>query len=104
VTGVQTCALPICRLAVASKSGATGKDAFGSNAIHFQALRLEERAFVPLGSQPLQGVQDSIYQLRLVALDIGVLNAEEHYATLVTGEHPIEKGSSRAAYVEEARW
>ena len=67
-----------------------------------EALRLEERALVPFDSEPLQPGEDAVDQFRAVALDIGVLDAQQHRAALVPGKKPVEQRGARAAHVEIA--
>ena len=94
------------RFAIAGESGATRKNPFGRFTIHFQALRLKERPFVPLDAEPLQAFENPIHKLRLVALDIRILDPQEERPAFVFREKPIEQGGSRAADVKIAsgRW
>ena len=50
------------------------------------ALRLVERPFVPVHAQPLQSLHDAFDQLGLVALGVGVFDAQNHGAALFAGE------------------
>src|SRR5712664_356146 len=69
---------------------------------HFGSLRLLKRPFVPVHAQPLQTIQDSLHQFRLVALRVRILDAQDHCAALAARKKPIEERRSRAPDVQIA--
>ena len=56
--------------------------ATGRAAIEFHAVGLEERAFVPIDTQPAQADEDALDHLRRGALKVGVLDAENERAAV----------------------
>src|SRR4029077_1659943 len=87
---------------IAEKSAAIGEALLRGGAIEVQALGLVERAFIPVEAQPKKAVDDALNEFRLVALGVGVFDAEDHGAVLLNGIEPVEQGGAGAADVEVA--
>ena len=107
VFGGRMIAASVCGgFAVAGIAGATREDAFGGGAIHFAALGLEERAFVPVDAEPFEGDEDSVDELGFIAFDVGIFDAENERAAFVLCVEPVEERGAGAADVEIAggRW
>ena len=84
------------RLCNSSESRAAREQALGGRPVHLQALRLKKRPFIPFDPEPFQSVEDSVDQLRAVALDVRILDPQQERAALVPREEPIEqRGSAR---------
>ena len=58
--------------------------------MQIQALRLEVRAFIPIDAEPSQPVENSLDQFRAIALDVGILDAQDHRAALAARKEPVE--------------
>jgi hypothetical protein len=71
--------------------------------MQIQSLRLEIRAFVPIDAKPTQAVQNALNQLRAIALDVRVLDTQNHRAATPAREQPIEKRGASASHVQIAR-
>jgi hypothetical protein len=41
---------------------------------------LKHRAFIPIESQPLEAVENSLHQFGAIALGVGVFNAQDEFA------------------------
>jgi hypothetical protein len=76
--------------AIAREARAAREQAIRSGAIQVEALRLEEGPFVPFDSQPLQAIQDALNEFGPVAFDVGILDAQQQRAALMSREKPIE--------------
>ncbi len=59
--------------------------------------------FVPTQTEPVEAVEDGIERGLGVALDIGVVDAQNHRAAVVAGVEPIENEGARAPDVQKAR-
>src|SRR5271156_1367170 len=92
-----------CSLAVARVARPARQNSFRRSPIHFPALRLKKWTLVPLNPQPLQGHQDSVHQLRLIALHVRVFHAQQQSPALVFREKPVEQSSARSAYMQISR-
>ncbi len=68
------------------------------------ALRLQDRALVPVELEPAQRVEDLLDVLGRRALAVGVLDAQHHLAPFVAGEQPVEQRRAGAADVQRAGW
>ena len=88
--------------AVAEEGAAVGEAFLGGVVVEGEALRLVERAFVPVEAEPLKAVDDALDEFGLVALGVGVFDAEDHGAALLAGEEPVEESGAGAADVEIA--
>jgi hypothetical protein len=77
------------------------EDGFGLLAVEGQALGLLV-FFVPVEAQPPEAREDGLDAGVGVALDIGVVEAQDHDAVVVTGKEPIEDKGAGAADVKEA--
>ena len=60
------------------------------------------RALVPVETEPAESVIDGPHGLFVVALAVGILDAQDEGATGVAGVEPVEEGGAGAADVEEA--
>src|SRR5262249_37974876 len=59
-------------------------------------------AFVPGDAEPAEAVEDWLKRLGLVALGIGVVDAEDELSALLPGEQPVEQRGAYAADVQIA--
>ena len=67
-------------------------------------MRLEERPFVPIHPQPPKPLDDSVHEFRLVALRVGVLDAQDHgSAGMMARKQPIEESSAGSPHVKVSR-
>ena len=80
---------------------ALGEDGFGLPAVQGKAFGLLV-LFVPVETQPAQALEDGLDAGLGVALDVGVVQAQDHGAVIVAGKEPIEDKGARAADVQEA--
>ncbi len=80
---------------------ALGEDGFGLLAVQGEAFGLLV-LFVPVEAQPAQALEDGLDAGFGVALDIGVVEAQDHGSVVVAGIEPIEDKGARAADVQEA--
>ena len=93
---------------------ALGHQALGVLAVHRHALRLPvgaERpadvgAFVPVEAQPLQVLEDLRFGAGLVALQVGVFDAQDERSALLPREQPVEERGARVAHLQVpgGRW
>src|SRR5260370_14641117 len=74
------------RGAVTQECGPVRQTLFRRRAIQFRSFRLVEWPLVRMDAQPLQAIQNSLHQFRLVALGICFLGAPNHRATLAPRE------------------
>jgi hypothetical protein len=86
--------------AVALIGAALGEEPTGGGVVPVGAGALEDRAFVPVESQPRERVLDRGDPLRARPGDVGVLDAEGEGPPLVAGEQPVEQRGVGAADVE----
>src|ERR1700722_9872497 len=86
-----------CEIAI---SQAPGEDGFGLLAVQIEAFRLLV-LFVPGETQPAQSFEDRLNAGLSVALDIGVIETQDHGSMVVAGIKPIENERTSAAYVEK---
>ena len=59
--------------------------------------------FVPTQIEPLQALENRIERGLRIALDVGVVNAQDHRPVVVPGVEPVENEGSRAANMQIAR-
>ena len=78
------------------------EDRLGRLPMQRQALGLAV-LFVPAEIQPAQPFEDGIERGFGVALDVGVVDAQDHGAAVAAGVQPVEDERARAADVEKAR-
>ena len=78
------------RGAVAEIGGACGEQLIGGGSVTGQALRLEERPFIPVESEPIQSVENAFHQFRPIPLDVRVFDSKNKGATAVPGKQPVE--------------
>ena len=78
------------RGAVAEIGGACGEQLIGSGSVTGQALRLEERPFIPVESEPIQSVENAFHQFRPITLNVCVFDSKNKDATAIPGKEPIE--------------
>ena len=64
------------------------------------ALELEHRRLVGIQPQPAQSVEDRLDRGLRGALPVGVLDAQQIAAAMVTGEQPVEQRGSRTPDVQ----
>src|ERR1700722_10622047 len=76
----------LCADAVTAIARAIGQYFFRGGTIQVRALRLKYRFAIPGDSQPAQAGENALYQFGLVALDVSILNAQQHRAALVLGK------------------
>src|SRR5664279_5312963 len=62
-----------------------------------RTLGLLVGALVPIDTEPLEIVEKLVLEARLAAREIGVLNAQHHDATGLTGEEPVKECSAGVA-------
>ena len=72
--------------------------------ILLQPLRLEERSFVPVQSQPAHALENAFHHFGRRPLDVRVFNAKDELSVVMLCEEPIEEGGSGATDVEVAGW
>jgi hypothetical protein len=77
------------------------EDRFGGLLMHGQALGLAI-LLVPSKIQPAQPVEDGIERSLRIALDVGIVDAQDHRAAVVAGVEPVEDERARAADMEKA--
>ncbi len=58
--------------------------------------------FIPAQIEPLQAVEDRIERGLGVAVDIGVIDAQDHGAVIAPGVQPVEDERPRAANMQIA--
>src|SRR5271157_2999220 len=61
------------------------------------------RAFVPVETKPLQVFDKLSFEALFAALDVGVLDAQDHDAALLPCEQPVEKRGAGVADVQMSR-
>ncbi len=88
--------------AVTQKRAAVRQKLSSCRLVQRGALRLIERAFIPIDAEPAKAVDDALDEFGLVALGVGILDAQDHGAALMASEEPVEESGARAAYVEIA--
>src|SRR5262249_42156678 len=71
-------------------------------AISLQPIALINRAFVPLHAEPLQRADDLFRVMLARALNVCVLDAEQHRAAVTARVEEIEDRGARAADVQES--
>ncbi len=75
---------------VAEIGGACGEQLIGGGSVTGQALRLEERPFVPVESQPIQSVENAFDQFGPITLHVCVFDSKNKGATTIPSKEPIE--------------
>src|SRR5664279_2325775 len=68
-----------------------------------RTLGLLVGALVPIDTEPLEIVEKLVLEARLAAREIGVLNAQHHDATGLTGKEPVEECSAGVANMQLSR-
>ena len=71
-------------------------------AVQVEAVGLPVQ-LVPAEVEPPQAFEDGIERRFGIALDIGVVDAQDHRALIVAGIEPVEDESARAADVQISR-
>ena len=71
-------------------SSALGEQFFCCSSIAGEALGLIERALIPIEPQPAQAIENAFDQFRAIALEVGVLDAEDECATLISCKKPVK--------------
>src|SRR5204863_6428905 len=74
----------------------------GPLAVARQTVALVDRPLVPLHAEPLQRADDLLGVVLPGALDVGVLDAQQHRPAVAPGVEEIEDRCARAADAEEA--
>src|SRR5271157_30784 len=59
--------------------------------------------FIPVETEPLQVFEKLAFEAFFAALDVGVLDAQDHGAALLPGEQPVEKRGACVADVQMSR-
>ena len=77
------------------------EDGFGISLMQGQALGLAI-LLVPAQIEPAQPIEDGIERGLRIALDVGIVDAQDHGAAVVAGVEPIEDERARAADVQKA--
>src|SRR6185369_9836079 len=81
----------------------SGGQQFGrALAIHFQPLSLMVRTLVPVEAEPAHALQNPLDHLGRRALEVGVFNAQDKRAAVMTSEQPVKQRGTGAAYVQIA--
>src|SRR5271157_2531000 len=83
----------------------------GMFAIEIEAIALTIRrvrsadigTFIPIDAEPLQVFQKLSFEALFAALDIGILDAQDHDAALLPCEQPVEKRGAGVADVQMSR-
>ena len=88
--------------AVALVGVAVGDEPVGGGVVPVEAAALEDRALVPIETEPAERVLDPLDPLRPRPGDVGVLDAEDEGPLFVAGEEPVEQRGAGAADVEGA--
>jgi hypothetical protein len=78
------------RSTITEISSALGEQFFCCSGIAGEALGLIERAFIPIEPQPAQAIENAFDQFRAIALEVGILYAEDECATLISCEKPVK--------------
>src|SRR4030095_5789505 len=90
------------RRTVAKKCATVRQQFPGGFLVQGGASGLVERALVPIDAKPGEAVENAVDEFGLVALGVGILDAEDHGAPLAAGEKPVKQGRARAPYMEIA--
>ena len=69
-------------------------------AVQFQTLGLLI-FFVPVQPEPFQALKDGLHRRLGIALDVGVVEAENHGSAVMAGIKPVENEGPGAANVEK---
>ena len=85
---------------------------FNNFLVNVTALRLTGRlvwatdlhTFVPVQTQPTEGIQDHVERFFAVALGIGVFNAEDELSTGVTSVGPVKESGTHQTNVRKTGW
>ncbi len=80
---------------------ALGEDGFGLLAVQGKSFRLLV-LFVPVKTQPAQALEDGLHAGVGVALDVSVVEAQDHGSAVVAGKEPVEDEGAGAADVQKA--
>src|SRR5690606_39933876 len=111
VTGVQTCALPIC-LPHLRQLFLCGEAVIGVPRsqelpcyfrMSFGPLGLVNDLVVPVDAEPGEAVDDRLYRRLRRSDPIGVLDPQSKHPAVMTCEQPVEECGSCAADVEKTR-
>ena len=68
--------------------------------VEIEALRLIERALVPVEAQPAHAFEDALDHGFRGALEVGILNAQDEGSAGVAREEPVEEGGACSTDVE----
>ena len=94
--------LVVCR--VGGGEVAIGKvfflDMVGCSSVKIKAFGLPI-LFVPVEAQPAQAFEDGLHAGVGIALDVGVVKAQDHRPAVVAGIEPVEDKRARAADVKK---
>ena len=80
---------------------ALGEDGLGHLAVQGKPLGLLV-LLVPGEAEPAQAVEDGVDAGVGVALDVGVVQTQDHGAAVVAGVEPVEDEGARTAHMEKA--
>ena len=72
----------------------------GRGEVQVEPIGLVHGLTVGLEPQPVEHVEDVARELRTIALGVGVLHAQEVFAALLTGEHPVGQRTAGATDVQ----
>jgi hypothetical protein len=72
--------------------------------ILIQSLRLKERPFVPIQSQPAHALENAFHHFGRRTLDVRVFNAKDELSLVMLCKEPVEERGSGATDVEVAGW
>src|SRR5712691_6171651 len=79
-----------------------GNEVLGDFLVSSEALHLKKRAFVPVEPEPAHGVEDRLHRSFGRALEVGVLDAQDEFAAVLSGVRPGEERGPRPADMEVA--
>jgi hypothetical protein len=79
------------------------KDGFGDLAMQGQPFRLFV-LLIPSEVEPAQTFKDRVYGGLGVALDIGVIESENHRSSMMAGVKPVKDKGTGAADMQKAGW
>ncbi len=80
-----------------------GEQLLGHLAVPVGAAELRDGIAVPVELQPFEAVDDGGDGFRVVALAVGILDAQQHLAAPALGVKPVEQRGAGPADVQVAR-
>src|SRR2546430_1719563 len=86
--------------AIASICGPPTHEFLGTLPITREPVALIDRAFIPLDPEPLQGTDNLLRVMLTRALDVGILDPEQHLSAVVPCVQQVKDGCARAAHVQ----